>query len=145
VSYIKVPHQTHQKPHVNGFLLTSETQTIVAKERQTRACAPQQRDLAQAQIYSPSRAWRGTASPVYESKMRLKENRSLREQVSQACSHLGQSAVWHILDHERCASFDRGGEAIGERVAHPYIAGTRYQRVFEVPSYEISSGRRNVT
>jgi hypothetical protein len=61
------------KSRMRMFLLISETQTSVAKERQTRACAPQQRDLAQAQIYSPSHAWKGTASPVCDSKCGLRK------------------------------------------------------------------------
>jgi len=69
----RFPIKRVKKPHVNVFLLTSETQTGVAKERQTRACAPQLRDLAQAQIYFPSHVWRGTASPVYESKCGLRK------------------------------------------------------------------------
>jgi hypothetical protein len=55
--------------------------------------------------------------------------------------YLRKCAVWHILHHEWCASFDRGSEAIGERVAHPYIPGTRDQRCFGLLIYEIPSGQ----
>jgi hypothetical protein len=39
--------------------------------------------------------------------------------------YLGKRTIWHIFHHERSASFHRGREAIGERIAHPLSTPAR--------------------
>jgi len=32
--------------------------------------------------------------------------------------YLGKCTIWNVFHHKRCASLDRGRDAIGERVTH---------------------------
>lgn len=48
--------------------------------------------------------------------------------------YLGKCTVRNVFHHERCASFDRGRDAIGERVTHALSTHTRDQRLFPFPT-----------